>query len=429
MKDMEINISLTDSGKQTIRFTSFNSLRDFCVKERDFWLDKQKSVSEIVSKPRDIPMQFSAASQLMQLVDWVDSVQESVAEGGASWVQQQIQQRHSSIGRNLSEYWLYSVHPYTQAFIDCFTQHGPKAADAFLCYIQKKHTQIPNNMSFEQLKGYIVAYEFENQDSDLVKRRKGERQAIGKVRNDFVDAKDRLFGEVSGLKAEYENLSSEARQELVEELERWQVERKESGERVDQELAEYQASVSDAICVHQEEIDALKKASVEKIKELEETYEEKLRLEPAAKYWKDSARRLRTQGGVIAVLILITVSIGLWVGGYLFHIWLSHEKLPIDLKSLQGVLITVTVLAIYVFILRFLSRLTFSCFHLMRDAEEREQLTYLYLALSKDAKVDEKSREIVLQALFSRSDTGLLTGDHGPTMPGLDISQLLKGAK
>lgn len=429
MKDMEINISLTDSGKQTIRFTSFNSLRDFCVKERDFWLDKQKSVSEIVSKPRDIPMQFSAASQLMQLVDWVDSVQESVAEGGASWVQQQIQQRYQNINRNLSDRWLYSAHPYTQAFIDCFIQHGLHAADAFLFYTQQKHSQIPSNISFDQLKGYIVAYEFENQDSDLVKRRKGERQAIGKVRNDFVDAKDRLFGEVSGLKAEYENLSSEARQELVEELERWQVERKESGERVDQELAEYQASVSDAICVHQEEIDALKKASVEKIKELEETYEEKLRLEPAAKYWKDSARRLRTQGGVIAVLILITVSIGLWVGGYLFHIWLSHEKLPIDLKSLQGVLITVTVLAIYVFILRFLSRLTFSCFHLMRDAEEREQLTYLYLALSKDAKVDEKSREIVLQALFSRSDTGLLTGDHGPTMPGLDISQLLKGAK
>lgn len=90
-------------------------------------------------------------------------------------------------------------------------------------------------------------------------------------------------------------------------------------------------------------------------------------------------------------------------------------------------LITITVLAIYAYVLRLLSRLTFSSFHLMRDAEEREQLTYLYLALSNDAKVDEKSREIVLQALFSRSETGLLTNEHGPVMPGMDINQLLKG--
>jgi hypothetical protein len=55
----------------------------------------------------------------------------------------------------------------------------------------------------------------------------------------------------------------------------------------------------------------------------------------------------------------------------------------------------------------------------MRDAEEREQLTYLYLSLSIEAVIDEGSREIVLQALFSRSETGLLINEHGPTMPSL----------
>lgn len=427
MKDMEINISLTDSGKQTIRFTSFNSLRDFCVRERDFWSAKEKSVREVGITSRDIPRQFNSASQLMQLVDWIDSVQESVAEGGASWVQQQIQQRYQNINRNLAERWLYSAHPYTQAFIDCFTQHGLHAADAFLFYTQQRHSQIPSNMSFDQLKGYIVAYEFENQDSDLVKRRKGERQAIGKVRNDFVDAKDRLFGEVEALKVEYENLSAKAQQELVEELERWQEERKENGEQIDQELAQYQKSIFDAIETHHSEIDAMKQATNAKIKVLEEKYEEKLRLEPAAKYWNKSARRLMWQGIILGGLIIVMVVAGLCEGIHLFDLWLSNEKLPINLASLQGVLITITVLAIYAYLLRILSRMTFSSFHLMRDAEEREQLTYLYLALSNEAKVDEKSREIVLQALFSRSETGLLTNEHGPTMPGIDMNQLLKG--
>lgn len=426
MKDMEINFSITDSGGKTLKFTSFLSLRSFCIRERDFWNERKAEIKSS-SNPRDIPQQFSTPSQLMQLVDWVDGAQESVAEGGDSWVQQQLQQRYSQLNRNLSNDWLYSGHPYTQAFIDCFVQHGKTAAEAFLFYIHKKHTQIPGNFSFEQLKGYIAAYEFENQDSDLVKRRKGERAAIGKVRKEFIESKDQLFSEVAGLKAEYENLTEEAKQELVDELENWQEQRSEHSNKINQAITQYEESITSAINAHHLEIDELKEESRKKIEQMEETYEEKLRLEPAAKYWKDSAKRLRRQGGFLGTLIVVSVVIGLVAGGHLFDTWLSHEKLPINLTSLQGMLITITVLAIYAYVLRLLSRLTFSSFHLMRDAEEREQLTYLYLALSNDAKVDEKSREIVLQALFSRSETGLLTNEHGPVMPGMDINQLLKG--
>ncbi|MFP6789614.1 MAG: DUF6161 domain-containing protein [Thalassolituus sp.] len=426
MKDMEINLSITDSSGKVLKFTSFLSLRSFCIRERDFWNERKAEIKSS-SNPRDIPQQFSTPSQLMQLVDWVDGAQESVAEGGDSWVQQQLQQRYSQLNRNLINDWLYSGHPYTQAFIDCFVQHGKTAAEAFLFYIHNKHTQIPGNFSFEQLKGYIAAYEFENQDSDLVKRRKGERAAIGKVRKDFVDSKDQLFGEVANLKAEYENLTEEAKQELIEELEKWNKQRSEHSEKIDTAIADSEKSLANAIDAHHLEIDALQEESRKKIKELEETYEEKLRLEPAAKYWKDSAKRLQRQGSLLGMLIMLTVIIGLLMGGHFFNLWLSHEKLPISLTSLQGVLITVTILAIYAYILRLLSRLTFSSFHLMRDAEEREQLTYLYLALSNDAKVDEKSREVVLQALFSRSETGLLINEHGPVMPGMDINQLIKG--
>lgn len=73
--------------------------------------------------------------------------------------------------------------------------------------------------------------------------------------------------------------------------------------------------------------------------------------------------------------------------------------------------------AVSVFLLRTLSRLTFSSFHLQRDAEEREQLSHLYLSLINEEAVDERSREIVLQALFSRAESGLLMGDSTPSMP------------
>lgn len=73
--------------------------------------------------------------------------------------------------------------------------------------------------------------------------------------------------------------------------------------------------------------------------------------------------------------------------------------------------------AIFAFVIRVFARMAFSSFHLMRDAEEREQLTYLYLSLSKESEIDKESRDIVLQALFSRSETGLLNQDSGPSMP------------
>ena len=36
-----------------------------------------------------------------------------------------------------------------------------------------------------------------------------------------------------------------------------------------------------------------------------------------------------------------------------------------------------------------------------------------------------KSRDIILQALFSRSETGLLTGDSAPAMPSVGMSEIV----
>ena len=61
----------------------------------------------------------------------------------------------------------------------------------------------------------------------------------------------------------------------------------------------------------------------------------------------------------------------------------------------------------------------FSSFHLARDAEERERLTLFYLSLIKDATISQEDRNLVLQSLFSRSDTGMLKDEGSPTMPGI----------
>ena len=75
--------------------------------------------------------------------------------------------------------------------------------------------------------------------------------------------------------------------------------------------------------------------------------------------------------------------------------------------------------------IRITHRVSFSAFHLARDAEEREQLTHVYLSLIKDNAISETERSLIMQSLFSRADTGLLKDDSSPTMPNDIISKLI----
>lgn len=429
MNNIKINISLSDSGGETLSFTTLASLQSFCLDEQEFWKEKITEQKTGTTQSKSFPVQFTAANQLISLVDWVNANEDKINANDTAFVNQQIKQRHSQVSRNLQENWLYSGQPYTQAFIDCFALHGKTASEAFLLYTQKKRPNIHTPNTFDQLKGYIAAYEFEHQDSDLVKRSKSERVAISKVRKEFVEAKDQLFGDLETLKTDYKQLSEQAKNGLEQELNELKSIRESQSGLLEQDRQEHHSRLEETTRAQERGFESLVHASEEKIKKLERTYEELLRLKPAASYWAKAAKKFAIQAGFLSTLIVATVVIGLIAGSHFFQVWLAHEKLPINLSSLQGLLITATILAIYAYILRFLSKLAFSSFHLMRDAEEREQLTYLYLALSNERQVDEKSREIVLQSLFSRSETGLLAGEHGPTMPGLDIGQLLRGIR
>ncbi len=86
-------------------------------------------------------------------------------------------------------------------------------------------------------------------------------------------------------------------------------------------------------------------------------------------------------------------------------------------KGIKWSIILITIISLLAYGIKILARLTFSTYHLSRDAEEREQLTHVYLALKKDTSVEEVDRHLILQSLFSRSDTGLLKEDSSPTMP------------
>jgi len=153
---------------------------------------------------------------------------------------------------------------------------------------------------------------------------------------------------------------------------------------------------------------------------LENTYEEKLKLEKPAEYWKTRSHDLKVQGSyALGVLILLLLMVCRSLGYILvtspeqiYASWFSDDKsAAIRWRVVYAILISFAD-----YIIRSVNKYMFSSFHLSRDCEERHTLTSFYLSLLQDSKVDEKDRQLIMQSLFSRADTGLLKDDSSETM-------------
>jgi hypothetical protein len=170
-------------------------------------------------------------------------------------------------------------------------------------------------------------------------------------------------------------------------------------------------------------------ASKNSINELEVTYGEKLKLSKPAEYWASLHNSYNRNGIIWFCVVGATTLISI---ALLTFIVISANAFDEDswIVTLRNTAILSIIVAAIMYLLRTVTKVALSSFHLARDAKEREQLAYFYLALLKDSAISEKERELVLSALFSRSDTGLLKGDSSPEMPSVyNIGDQLKSNK
>ncbi|MDE0154156.1 MAG: DUF6161 domain-containing protein [Gammaproteobacteria bacterium] len=379
----QIKVIIEDVSGKSWEFEKLRTLLTFLEKEASYWKKQHESLHA-----RDGAGQREIHG-LIRNYTGLENAVNSIKHHGENddWdqgrLEREIQNSLNQIGN-----WLWSSHPYSEVFAQCHREHGATTASAFIAYVLSK--DVSNIQNGAWFYGVMLAYEFLRQDSDIIKRRKAEKISIGQLRNQLAKTSNSLIDEVEGFKDDFNSWNDETRQE-------WETRQK----KIQGDFDEY--------------MDGCKK----EIMGLKETYEEKLRLAGPAEYWRKTAEKFDRQGrnGLFALISFLLLGTGLLAWFYIN--WLVGREMAVQLNTLQGIVIFGTILAVYAFLIRTLSRLTFSAFHLMRDAEEKEQLTYLYLSLINEKKIDETSRDIVLQALFSRSETGLLAGDSGPTMPGL----------
>ncbi len=397
--DYKIQFELNDATGWSQEFTSARNLLKFLKKEYEFW-------AELHIDPH-------ASGDRQYLNSYIDfhapiNILTEVLNGGKLQeveIQAQLEKIKESFNWASSQ-WLYSQQAITEHYLAIIKKENLAVASAFLDYILNKSTEEIRDQ--EYFKGYLKAYEFLNSDSNLIKRRDSEKKSLEKIREHFQKSQDELFSKVALFKSEFND---------------WEVKTKIDSERlytIQKKLGVRKLKQQDKL--FDEDLSIWKA----KIEELETTYEEKLKLQGPAKYWSDASKRYEKHGMNWARAIVFFVILGIVIFYSLLSQWFSGEKLPLQLSSLQGAILFASLAAMFTYLMKVLSKMTFSSFHLMRDAQEREQLTYLYLALTHESEIDKSSRDIVLQSLFSRSETGLLVKENGPTMP--TISEILPRA-
>jgi len=163
--------------------------------------------------------------------------------------------------------------------------------------------------------------------------------------------------------------------------------------------------------------DAYFKEKDRRCEELEKLYTEKLRLQAPAEYWNTLDKKYTKRGrlwlGVSIICSLLIVGVLIATLAFLPNLFPEDSHWFAVFRN-SAILTVVT--SILVYMVRYFVKIAMSSFHLASDARERENLSYFYLALIEKGAVSDKERAIILNSLFSRSDSGLLKGDSAPTM-------------
>lgn len=312
-------------------------------------------------------------------------------------------------GKNAYQKMLLFDMPET-IFLLKISKERPNAYAGAFEFITSDHVAQTETKAY--LEGYLLAYEFASRDfSQLAERAEAEKKSILSIRNEFDKALQKAEIDV----VEYFDRTNQKFKDYADQIDILKTEKKVVFDNwfqdVSKKFTEFDTN------------------SNKKIIELEELYKAKLKLEAPAKYWNDRAKILRASGNKWLIALLVSVAVGIGLLTTVLILISTGELEKVFQKTATAIkwsIVFVTLVSFIAFVIRIFSKLTFSSYHLVRDAEEREQLTYVYLALQKEKGIDQTERHLIMQSIFSRADSGLLKDDSAPTMPGNIIDQVIK---
>lgn len=392
------NIAFNDVKNYSVNFDDLDDLIAFLTEECHFWQEVTNDLNitnQRLTSPYDSMLGY--LNQLKsQILKWKNECK--------NWSDQDWQNQVGSIFNGHTPYW-YLVQDRqwisrTHSFINAWVS-AIKRSDQTGQYFIKAvlSSQVVGNQPVDAFIGSVMAYEYITQgDTVITSRKANEHKTFSTLHRQLAKQTESAISQTQ----QFEDELVQWRNQFQADVKTWQ------GEQVEAQ--------NQLLKEHRDSFNNHEKDWKDRISELELTYEEKLKLSKPAEYWRKTAESSRNKGFFWTAFLVCVLFVAIMEYFSAFHVWMAGNKSAFELGSLQGITLFITTTSLVVFAVLTLSKLMLSAFHLQRDAEEREQLTYLYLSLINEQAIDEKSREIVLQALFSRADTGLLK-DGTPIMP------------
>lgn len=167
-----------------------------------------------------------------------------------------------------------------------------------------------------------------------------------------------------------------------------------------------------------------------RLAELEETYKNKLSLEAPEELWNNVASDHEKNAKKWQCRLLITSCLLILVLAELIRVIYSFslEKLN-QIPFLSETFILISVISFFIYIIRVLVKLIISNQHLSVEYKQKAALTRFYQALTYAGnEIDKEEKLIIMNALFSKSDSGLVKTDGSNDMDTL-LAVLSKNIK
>lgn len=413
---------LSDFNGHQKSFDSIEYLADTLTTERNFWKDLNIKYNGIHSVIRVIPKYDELCNSITRASGkTVDEAELKVKDNALKYTINLFKATLESIP--------FSDSPFTAHLVG-ICKIDPAQANSFINYFLPSNSAIkPSLETKADIEGTIRAYEYKTSgENQLTKRAGHERKTLKQLATDF----NRLIHEAQVEKESSKKLfddwlienkanSDKATENRKKEFE--QIKNYYSGEYEKRlELLDNKsAGIEQAIAISNENIE--KRAN-----DLESLYVEKLRLDKPVAYWSMVTKRLGREALAWLCLLVLSIAFGACILQILYNKFIN-SNMAIASFSVQHIIMllqTTGIIAVCAYLIKISSKLTFSAYHLKRDAEERIELVYSYLTLAKNTTIDEDSRKIILQSLFSRANSGLLAGDHGPTLPSTELLKTIE---
>ncbi|CAM3110028.1 DUF6161 domain-containing protein [Paenibacillus sediminis] len=407
------------------------------------WLKAEFETKEVVITlfPSEIKKKIHSFEEFEALIQSENDYWSKLSGNSSSYnTLYRIWNHYSGINNNLNQVRSYAasnqnhassclLNAITQASINYFpavhssTKEGqflynlgnPERSETAASYLFDPNSNRIQNIL--NIQGIIDAYFFRDVKKQL---KRDTNQFVDSEAASIEALKSNLTTEVDNIISTYTN----KKEELISEIDTRNLE-------LNTLKSEQENTLNKLHDTHKEKLESMYISQENHFSELDKEYRENIKLSAPAQYWADYSNEYSIKGDkwrkwsiATSIIFLIFLTALLLSGSNLYFV--SNNTLNINAVK-DAILITM-ITSIFVYFIRLFVKLTTSSYHLATDAKEREQLTYVYLSLVREKGVADSDRAIVLQALFSRSDTGLLKGDSSPAMPQ-DFGSLINKIK